>query len=120
MALVDHEAETGESLGVVAAAEAVGREKSQVSRGLRDLTDTGLAQRDSETLKFAAGAPMMQLAAHAGDQALVGAASAALRALAAEAAERAHLTVICGTKVLTVETIAPASALQAVGWVGRC
>jgi IclR family KDG regulon transcriptional repressor len=118
-ALIRHEAETGEGLGVVSAADAVGREKSQISRGLRYLESAGLTERDDETLEFRTGSRMLQLASRAGEPALLRAATPALEQLAATIGERAHLSVLFRDRVLTVATVAPRSNLQAVGWVGR-
>jgi IclR family transcriptional regulator, KDG regulon repressor len=118
-AVIANEADTGEGLGVVAAADAIGREKTQISRGLRSLEDAGLAERDPETLEFRTGARMLQLAARAGEPALLRGALPALEHLAATIGERAHLSVLFRTSVLTVATVAPPSNLQAVGWVGR-
>lgn len=118
-AVIRQEAETGEGLGVVAAADAVGREKTQISRGLRYLETAGLTERDEETLEFRTGARMLQLASRAGEPGLLRTAAPALEQLAATIGERAHLSVLFRSRVLTVATVAPPSNLQAVGWVGR-
>ena len=118
-AVIRQEAETGEGLGVVAAAAATGREKTQISRGLRYLESAGLTERDERTREFRTGARMLQLASRAGEPALLRAAAPALEELAATIGERAHLSVLFKSQVLTVATVAPPSTLQAVGWVGR-
>ena len=118
-AVLRHEAEQGDGLGVVDVADAIGREKSQVSRGLRYLAAAELAQRDDDTLKFETGASLLRAASRGGDPALLQIAFAVLEELAATTGERAHLSVLCGREVLTVATVSPSSSVQAVGWVGR-
>lgn len=117
--LLDHEARTGRGMGVVSVAERVGREKTQISRGLAALAREGLVERDDETLEFAAGQAFLSLAARAGSPGLLLAAQPVLERLAAELGERADLAVLHDRQVLTVESIASSSVVQAVGWTGR-
>jgi len=117
--LLDHEANTGRGMGVVAVAERVGREKTQISRGLAALAREGLVWRDDATLEFAAGQGMLSLAARAGSPELLTAAQPVLERLASELGERADLAVLHDGQVLTVESVASSSAVQAVGWTGR-
>jgi IclR family KDG regulon transcriptional repressor len=106
-------------LGVVRIAELVGREKSQVSRALKTLLDTGLVERDPGTRAYRLGWRLYAMAAGAGDARLLAAARPVLHALVARVGESAHLSVLDGTDVLTVLSEAPASAVRAAGWVGR-
>lgn len=117
--LLDHEANTGRGLGVVSVAERVGREKTQISRGLAALVRDGLVGRDDETLEFAAGQALLSLAAQAGMPELSQRALAVLEHLAGVLGERADLAVLHDHQVLTVESVASSSVVQAVGWTGR-
>jgi len=108
------------SVGVVEIARLVGREKSQVSRALKTLAEAGLVDRDPETLGYRLGWRLFTLAACAADQHLVAVAPRILRGLVTAVGERAHLSVLEGSEVLTVLSESPAKAIiQAVGWVGR-
>src|SRR5690242_18953435 len=89
-------------LGVVEVARIVGREKSQVSRGLRTLADLGLVDRDPETLDYRLGWRLSALAARAGDAHLLGLAPPMVGALVARLGETVHLSVLQGTDVMTV------------------
>src|SRR5690242_3067142 len=91
------EAQRRGGLGVLDVARIVGREKSQVSRGLRTLADLGLVDRDPETLDYRLGWRLFTLAARAGDAQLLNVAPAALGALVARLGETAHLSVLQGT-----------------------
>jgi IclR family transcriptional regulator, KDG regulon repressor len=118
-AVLHHEARTGEGLGVVAVSEAIGREKTQISRGLRHLAEAALVERDGVSREFLAGAELLTLASRAGDTELLRAAPRTLERLAADSGERSHLSVLSGGEVLTIDTVAATSGVQAVGWVGR-
>lgn len=106
-------------LGVLRIAELVGQDKSQVSRTLRTLAEHGLVDRDPETRAYRLGWALFGLAARAGDTRLVTAGEAVVRELAQGLGERAHLSVLRGTEVLTVCSHSPPHAIQAAGWVGR-
>src|SRR4051812_42273313 len=111
------EATAAGGLGVVRIAELVGREKSQVSRALKTLLETGLVERDPGTRAYRLGWRFYAMAAGAGDARLLAAARPVLHALVARIGESAHLSVLDGTDVLTVLSEAPASAVRAAGWV---
>jgi IclR family KDG regulon transcriptional repressor len=113
------EALTGGGLSVVRIAELAGREKSQVSRVLRTLADSGLIERDPDTLRYALSWELFALAARAGDQRLLAAAPPLLTELVAQLGETAHLSVLLGTEVLTLMSEQPPHAIRAVGWTGR-
>lgn len=117
--VLDHEARTGRGLGVVAVAQRVGREKTQVSRGLAALADVAMVERLPEGDGFATGVEILALAAAAGDARMVAAAWPRLEALTIRFGERAELAVLDGGEVLTVESTASASAIQIAGWPGR-
>ena len=118
-ALGEYETAPHGSAGVVEVARAVGREKSQVSRALRSLADSGLVDRDPDSLEYRLGWRFFALAAHAGEHQLLATAPAVLRGLVRTVGERAHLTVLSGDEVLTLLSESPSRAVQAAGWVGR-
>lgn len=116
---LDHEARTGRGLGVVAVSERIGREKTQVSRGLAILSEVGLVERLPDSAGFATGAGLLALAAGAGDARLVASAWPRLEALTIRFGERAELAVLDAGEVLTIESTASASTIQIAGWPGR-
>lgn len=109
----------GKDLGVGEVAREVGREKSQVSRSLKTLAEAGFVDRDPHTLAYRLGWRLFTLAESAGDHRLVTLAGPILRELVARTGERAHLSVLHGSHVLTVLSEQSTSAIQVVDWVGR-
>ncbi|MBQ6644289.1 MAG: helix-turn-helix domain-containing protein [Saccharopolyspora sp.] len=107
------------SLGVVEIARRVRREKTQISRALRVLEETGMVARDPETLGYRLGWRMFTMAAHVGQQRLLAEAPPVLRSVVSVTKERAHLTVLDGDGALTVMSESPMRAVQTAGWVGR-
>lgn len=118
-ALGDEKAVGNGPLGVVKIAELVGREKSQVSRSLKTLAEYGVVERDPASRGYRLGWRLFALAAQAGEPRLLEAAPQALARLVATLDERAHLSVLEGTEVLTVLSEGPTHAVQTAGWVGR-
>ena len=106
-------------LGVVRIADLIGREKSQVSRTLKILAESGFVDRDTETLQYRLGWRFFALAARAGEQRLLSVAPALLERLVEIVGETAHLSVLQGVEVLTVLSESPPLAVKADGWVGR-
>jgi len=106
-------------LGVVRIAELIGREKSQVSRALRTLADSGFVDRDPLTLQYRLGWRFFALAARAGEQRLLSVAPPLVERLTKDLGETTHLSVLQGTEVLTVLSNSPPHAVTAVGWSGR-
>ncbi len=119
VALGGEEAVENGGLGVVRVAELIGREKSQVSRALRTLAESGLVDRDPSTLHYRLGWRFFALAARAGEQRLLAVAPPLLERLVEDLGETAHLSVLQGTEVLTVLSRSPPHAVTAVGWSGR-
>jgi IclR family KDG regulon transcriptional repressor len=117
--LGSEEALSGGGLSVVRIAELAGREKSQVSRVLRTLADSGLVERDPDTLRYSLSWELFALAARAGDQRLLAAAPSLLAELVANLGETVHLSVLSGNEVLTLMSEQPPHAIRAVGWTGR-
>jgi IclR family KDG regulon transcriptional repressor len=113
------EAVEDRGLGVVRIAELIGREKSQVSRTLKVLAESGFVDRDTATLQYRLGWRFFALAARAGEQRLLVVAPALLERLVENLGETAHLSVLQGTEVLTVLSESPAHAVKADGWAGR-
>jgi len=117
--LETEEAQRRGGLGVLDVARMVGREKSQVSRGLRTLADLGLVDRDPDTLDYRLGWRLFALAARAGDAQLLSLAPPVLGALVARLGETVHLSVLQGTDVMTVLSEPSPRAIRATVWVGR-
>src|ERR671917_1914230 len=103
-------------LGVVRIAQLIGREKSQVSRALRTLAESGLVDRDPSTLHYRLGWRFFALAARAGEQRLLSVAPPLLERLMKNLGETIHLSVLRGTEVLTVLSESPTHAVKADGW----
>ncbi len=106
-------------LGVVRVADLIGREKSQVSRTLKALAESGLVDRDPSTLHYRLGWRFFALAARAGEQRLLKVAPPLLERLEKSLGETVHLSVLQGTEVLTVLSRSPPHAVKADGWAGR-
>src|ERR671912_473035 len=106
-------------LGVVRIAGLIGREKSQVSRTLRVLAESGFVDRDTTTLQYRLGWRFFALASRVGEQRLLKVAPPLLERLVENVGETAHLSVLQGVEVLNVLSQAPPHPLQAGGWAGR-
>jgi IclR family transcriptional regulator, KDG regulon repressor len=107
-----------DGLGVVALAELLGGDKSQLSRTLQTLEEHGFVERDGETRAYRLGWSFFALAERAGEARLVAEAPSVLRALVRELGESAHLSVRQGDQVLTLLSESPAATLHAPGRVG--
>lgn len=119
VALGSPEAQERAGLGVVRLAELTGGDKGQVSRLLTTLAEHGLVERDAESRTYRLGWQLFALASRVGDQRLLGLAQPLLAALVERLGERANLSVLRGTDVLTVFSQASPRAVQTMGWVGR-
>jgi len=106
-------------LGVTQIAALTGFEKSQVSRALAALADTGFVERVPGGRAYRLGWECFALAARAGEPRLLADAAPVLAALGAEVSETIHLSVLRGAEVLTLLSESPAHAIAASGWVGR-
>lgn len=106
-------------LGVVDVARRLGVDKSQASRTLRALAEHGLAERDAATRAYRLGPRLFAYAALVSERRLLRAAPTVLAGLVATLGERAHLSVLDGTSVLTLVSQGPPHAVQAAGWAGR-
>ncbi len=111
---------SGDGLGVVRLAALVGRDKSQVSRSLRALVDTGLVERDPATGRYRLGLEVYALAAATAERRLLATAPDILRRLAAELDETVHLCTLHGVEVLTLRSESPPARATAWGaWEGE-
>jgi IclR family transcriptional regulator, KDG regulon repressor len=113
------EALQGGGLSVMRISALAQREKSQVSRVLRVLAQSGFVERDPDTLRYSLSWELFALAARAGDQRLLAAAPPLLAELVSDLGETAHLSVLQRGEVLTLLSQQPPHAVRAVGWTGR-
>jgi IclR family transcriptional regulator, KDG regulon repressor len=107
-----------EELGVVAIAERIGADKSQVSRALQTLEEHGFVERSAETLEYRLGWRLFAAASRVAESRLLTEAPATLRALVQELGESVHLSVREGDQVLTLLSESPPATLHAPGRVG--
>lgn len=117
--LLQYETEHGGGVGVVDLARASGREKSQISRGLKALLEAGLVERDARSLEFVTASRLLDLAGRAGQPLLLRRARPVCQRLASELGERTYLAVAAQQGVLTVETFAAVALVQAMVRVGQ-
>lgn len=111
----------GEFPGGVTATELsrlVKRDRSVLSRQLKNLLDCGLVSRD-DSGRYELGWRLFALAANAGDHHLVRRAVPVMQRLTALVQERSHLSVLSGGEVLTVRSESSGRLIEANGWVGR-
>jgi IclR family KDG regulon transcriptional repressor len=105
-------------LGVTRIAELLGREKSQVSRSLKALSEYGLVERNPDST-YRLGWRLYALAQLAGERRLLDLAAPMMRRIAVTLGERVHLSVAQGVDSLTVLSESPGRVVEAVGWAGR-
>jgi IclR family transcriptional regulator, KDG regulon repressor len=118
-ALEEEEARGAAPPGVTRLAGLTGADKSQVSRSLKILAEDGIVDRDPETLGYTLGWRLLAMAGRSSRAGLLAAAEPMLTRLVRETGERAHLSVLRGSAVLTVLSEGSGHAVQAAGWVGR-
>lgn len=97
----------------------VGREKTQISRKLETLAESGLVDRDPRTHRYRLGWRFFALAAHAGDEQLLAAAPPIMRGLVETTGERVHLTVLQQGRALTVLSENPSRSVQTASLLSR-
>jgi IclR family transcriptional regulator, KDG regulon repressor len=107
-----------DGLGVIRLAALVGGDKSQLSRTLTTLAESGFVERDAESNAYRLGWRVFALASQATESRLLVAGPAALRAIVAALGESAHLSVRQGVQVLTLLSEASPATLHAPGRVG--
>lgn len=98
----------------------VGRERSQVCRMLKSLSQARVVEQDPDSRRYRLAWRMRVLAAGAGDQTLVRAAHPMLKTLVARTGEVALLSVQEANRCLTVMREESQNSLRVGGWVGRC
>lgn len=118
-ALGEHDTDEHRSMGVIEVARSVGREKSQVSRTLKTLAESGLVDRDPVTLGYRLGWRFFTLAARACEHQLLTCAPEIMRGLVRTVGERVHLSVLGGAEVLTLMSENPSRSVQTANLVGR-
>lgn len=99
-------------------AQALGRERSVVSRQLKSLHDTGLVARDEEG-RYRLSWRLFALSVHAGDHQMMRKAVPLMFRLTAVVRERSYLTVLSQGEVLTVHSESAHRSVEATGWAGR-
>jgi DNA-binding IclR family transcriptional regulator len=107
------------TLGVTRIAELLGREKSQVSRTLKTLSEFGLVERDPETRGYRLGWRIYALASVAGERLILDIGRPILQQLVSEFGESAYLSVRHGAESITILAESASSRVQSAGWVGR-
>lgn len=105
-------------LTVSEVARVLGRDKSIVSRQLRNLLESGLVSREADG-RYELSWRLFALAQRGGDQRLLRVAVPLMRQLAATVQERTHLTVLNRDQVLTVHSESSLRSVESTGWVGR-
>lgn len=105
-------------LGVNKVAEIAGRDKAQISRTLATLAESGLVNRDPESLLYSLGYGLYALAARTAEARMVSAASPYLKRVSAATHETTHLCVLRGGTVLTLKSEMSNHTYRALGWEG--
>jgi DNA-binding IclR family transcriptional regulator len=117
-ALASPEAQNHGGLGVVRLAHLVDREKSQVSRALKALSEEGIVERDPDTLEYRLGWRLFSLVARTSENRLVRVAEPVMHALSADLEETTHLCVLRDTEAVTLLSVSGRS-FRLHGWEGR-
>jgi IclR family KDG regulon transcriptional repressor len=118
LSLASEESLAASGLGVTQIADLLGREKSQVSRALKALSEYGLVERREDST-YRLGWRLYALAQLAGERRLLDTAAPLMRRLAQSVGERVHLSVLQGTETLTVLSESPGRSVETTGWAGR-
>lgn len=105
-------------LGVSQVAQATGRDKAVVSRALATLAESGLVERDDDSLRYLLGPRLYALAAHTATATLVHASRDILRRLVRSTRETSHLCVLRGGNVLTLLSELSPHDVRTTGWAG--
>jgi DNA-binding IclR family transcriptional regulator len=107
-------------LGVIEAAELLGRHKSTVSRWLSAMEEAGFLERDPATQRYRISMRLASLAEVARrSTSLQRLARPILERLAAETGETTNLTVLDGGEAVNIEGAESPRPIMHVGWVGR-
>ncbi|MCS7477732.1 IclR family transcriptional regulator [Umezawaea endophytica] len=117
-ALSRPEAVESGGLGVVRIAALTGRDKAVMSRTLATLADSGLVDRDPQTLTYRLGSRLYALAARTAEGALARQARVHLKHVTEVTRETAHLCVLRGGNVLTLLSELSPNQFKTTGWEG--
>lgn len=105
-------------LGVSQVAQLTGRDKAVVSRALATLAETGLVERDDDSLRYLLGPRLYALAARTATTTLAHASRIILRRLVQSTRETSHLCVLRGGNVLTLLSELSPHDIRTTGWAG--
>lgn len=94
------------------------REKSQISRAVARLIDTGLLVRQPKTGRFHLGPKLFAMARYTFEAQLVSIARPEMHALVNILGETVHLTVLQGIDVVTIHSESPVHGFRALSWLG--
>lgn len=117
-ALAGAMARTGEGLRLAEVVTATGRDKSQLSRGLRRLEAAGLVTRDSSSRRFLPGWRLFRLASMTAEARLLRTVQPAMHKIVVELGETVHLCVLRGTSAVTLHSEVPRHGFRGLSWVG--
>lgn len=117
-ALAEAVAESGEGLRLAQVVLKTGRDKSQLSRGLRRLEAAGLVTRDSTSRRFLPGWRLFRLAAMTAEARLVAIVQPMMRKIVVDLGETVHLCVLRGTSAVTLHSEVPRHGFRGLSWVG--
>lgn len=117
-ALAENSREGSSGMTVSDLSRALGRDKSIVSRTLKQLVELGIVEKTSDG-GHVLGWRLFTIASRAGEQRIVIMAPPILREISRRTRERVHLSVRRQDEVLTLITEGPQREIGTAGWVGR-
>jgi len=118
LSLAEEETLAAGGLGVTRIAELLGREKSQVSRSLKALSEYGLVERNADST-YRLGWRLYALAALAGERRLLELAAPMMRRIAVTLGERVQPVGGAGNRLADRAQRVAGAQRRAVGWAGR-
>lgn len=111
-------ARAGEGLRLTDVVTATGREKSQLSRALARLEQSGLVARDDGTRRYVLGPRLYDLAALTAEVRLLAKAQPVMRRVVVRLGETVHLCVLRGASSVTIHSEVPPHGFRGLAWVG--
>ena len=111
-------ARTHEGLRLTDIATSTGREKSQLSRALARLEQSGLVARDVDSRRFVLGPRLFDLAALTAESQLLTRAQPIMRRVVVRLGETVHLCVLRGASSVTIHSEVPPHGFRGLSWVG--
>ena len=97
-------------------ADKTGREKSQISRAVNRLVDTGILIRRENGVVV--GPRLYAMARYSFEAQLVSSARGEMHGLVQKLGETIHLTVLHGLEVITIHSESPSHGFRALSWMG--